>query len=93
MDNLFSACSKSNSLEIGKRLHRELIESQMEMNTQLQNTLIHMYSECGSLGDAISVFNQMNERDIDVITWSTMMNALGSNGRIEETLNLFDRMK
>src|SRR6185503_1872164 len=53
--------------------------------------LINMYSKCGSLNDAISIFKGMKSKDI--ITWNAMISAYGKNGNYNESINLFHQMQ
>jgi pentatricopeptide repeat protein len=48
-----------------------------------------MYSKCRSMNEAHSIFDNMESRDI--ITWNTMIQSYGHNGK--EVLELFERMK
>jgi pentatricopeptide repeat protein len=78
-------------LAMGKHIHAQIISSRTELDTQLQNTLLNMYSKCGSMDDARSVFDSMKLRN--VVTWTTMMQGYGTTGNGKEALELFHQMQ
>ena len=50
-----------------------------------------MYSKCGNLDDARTVFDMMQMRTL--ATWNTMITSLGVHGYRDEALSLFDEME
>nr|XP_023907431.1 pentatricopeptide repeat-containing protein At3g18970-like isoform X2 [Quercus suber]XP_023907503.1 pentatricopeptide repeat-containing protein At3g18970-like isoform X2 [Quercus suber] len=52
--------------------------------------LVDMYAKCGCLESALSVFWQMNEKN--VLTWTAMLTGLAIHGRAKEALELLDSM-
>ena len=55
--------------------------------TILHNTLVSMYTKCGSLGDACKLFERMPKRD--VFSWNTIISGCAQNGQYEEALDIF----
>ncbi len=49
----------------------QIIESGLESQVFVGNSLIAMYAKCGSIDDAWKVFNKMSSRD--VVTWNAMI--------------------
>ncbi|KAF7836558.1 pentatricopeptide repeat-containing protein [Senna tora] len=83
------ACTSLSMLELGRQVHVHVLK--FEQDLILNNALLDMYSKCGSLEDAKSIFNRMAGKD--VISWSTMIAGLAQNGFSKEALNLFESMK
>ena len=79
------------NLAIGKKIHEHIISSRTEWNVKLQTSLLNMYSKCGSMDDARSVFDSMEVRD--VISWNAMIGGYAQNGNGKEALELFKQME
>ena len=79
---LFTGCAESNNLTLGRSLHSEMKNRKISISTEIVNSLINMYSKCGSIEEAKSIFEycQKEEKLMDVITWSSMINAYGIHG-------------
>ncbi|RVW58461.1 Pentatricopeptide repeat-containing protein, mitochondrial [Vitis vinifera] len=63
----------------------------VKIDVVLGTALVGMYSKCGSLDNALKVFQGMAERD--VTAWSTMIAGYAIHGHGEKALQLFDAMK
>ena len=74
----------------GKKTHRHIVSSQTQWNLKLQNSLLNMYSKCGSMDHARFIFNNMKVRD--VISWNAMIGGYSQNGNIKKALELFKCM-
>eukprot|EP00250_Pteridium_aquilinum_P032623 c4625_g1_i1 orf=1-399(-) len=68
---ILKACSTTANLEHGKAIHSYLIRSGCELDDVIASTLIHMYSNCGSIEDAFKVFDTSPKQDI--VTWNAMI--------------------
>lgn len=62
----------------------------MKNDVYIGTALIDMYAKCGSLDDALNVFEEMPHKND--VSWNAMISALASHGRAEEALALFKRM-
>lgn len=92
MLSLLSACADLGDLEIGQRIHRNILEMcSGELSTLLGNALVDMYAKCGSIGKALEVFRAI--RDKDVASWNSVIGGLAFNGHAEEALDLFREMQ
>ena len=61
-----------------------------ESGVVVSNALIDMYGKCKCVGDALSVFEMMDE--IDIFSWNSIMSVHERCGDHYGTLRLFDRM-
>ncbi len=68
---VLNACASLRALEAGRKVHEEIIQSGCEADVFVGNSLVYMYSKCGSIEDACKVFNNMPSRD--VVTWNAMI--------------------
>ncbi|KAG9148255.1 hypothetical protein Leryth_012218 [Lithospermum erythrorhizon] len=88
---VISACSKLSSINQAQNFHGYVIKSGFRSLIFIQNSLINMYSKCGSLSDAVQIFKEMCLRDS--ISWSALINAYGLHGYAEVALQLFHEMQ
>ena len=54
------------------------------------SALLDMYAKCGSIKDAIQLFQDMPERNI--VSWNALISAHAQNGNGEATLDSFEKM-
>ncbi|KAJ7278093.1 hypothetical protein O6H91_06G050200 [Diphasiastrum complanatum] len=88
---LLKGCSKRTALAEGKQVHALIAQSILDSNIFLANTLVHMYSKCGSVLDAHKVFSNMPQRN--VYSWTAIISAYADSGQGEEAINLFQQMQ
>ncbi|XP_057815415.2 pentatricopeptide repeat-containing protein At3g26782, mitochondrial [Cryptomeria japonica] len=62
-------------------------------STFIQNTLINMYVNCGSLMAARKVFDDMRGEERDSFSWNVMIAAYRRDGDPQEALTLFHHMQ
>ncbi|CAK9193482.1 unnamed protein product [Sphagnum troendelagicum] len=88
---VLNACASVVALEEGRRAHDWVIKSGWDSNVFVGNSLIDMYAKCGSLEDALKVFNKMPSRD--VVTWNAMIGGYAIHGHGKEALKQFEQMR
>ncbi|GFQ03331.1 putative pentatricopeptide repeat-containing protein at2g01510 [Phtheirospermum japonicum] len=77
-------------ISLGKQLHSCVISSGFVSNVFCSSALLDMYAKCGSLKDAVKVFDEMPERN--TISWNAMISAYAQNGDGRATINSFAEM-
>ncbi|XP_077230337.1 tetratricopeptide repeat (TPR)-like superfamily protein [Tasmannia lanceolata] len=87
---VLSALSRSNSLEQGRVLHGISLKRHIDSNCFLPNALMDMYSNCGDLSSAESIFMRMEFRD--TISWNSMICGYLHNTYPEKALKCFKQM-
>ncbi|KAJ7527393.1 hypothetical protein O6H91_16G051800 [Diphasiastrum complanatum] len=88
---LLKGCSRRKALAEGKQVHALIVQSVLDSNILLANTLVRMYSKCGSLLHAHKVFSNMPQHD--VYSWTAIISAYADRGEVEEAINLFHQMQ
>ncbi|KAJ7571470.1 hypothetical protein O6H91_01G164100 [Diphasiastrum complanatum] len=88
---LLKGCSRRKSLAEGKQVHALIVQSVLDANIFLANTLVHMYFKCGSVLDAHKVFSNMPQHN--VYSWTAIISAYADSGQAEEAINLFQQMQ
>uniref|UniRef100_A0A7N0UAH8 Pentatricopeptide repeat-containing protein n=1 Tax=Kalanchoe fedtschenkoi TaxID=63787 RepID=A0A7N0UAH8_KALFE len=87
---LLSACAHVGALNLGFQIHGFARENGFLENTYVRNALIDMYAKCGSLDEALDVFNGMRRRD--GFTWNSMVVGYGIHGRGDKAIAFFKQM-
>ncbi|XP_059063834.1 pentatricopeptide repeat-containing protein At2g13600 [Cryptomeria japonica] len=89
--SVFAACARLSALQDGEEIHGYIIRRAFPLNLFTGNTLLDMYSKCGCIASARSVFDKMSQRD--VVTWTTLMVGYGHKTDREEVMKLFKQMQ
>nr|XP_043619947.1 pentatricopeptide repeat-containing protein At1g25360 [Erigeron canadensis] len=84
------SCAVLASLDHGRQLHAQLIQSGFESSLSASNSLITMYARCGVLQDSQSIFLSMTS--LDSVSWNAMIAALGQHGHGGQAVDLFEQM-
>ncbi|KAJ7532722.1 hypothetical protein O6H91_13G016500 [Diphasiastrum complanatum] len=74
----------------GKHVHAFVTESGCESNIKVATALLKMYAKCGSLEDAIEIFQKMEHKDL--VCWTSMIVAYCQNDNGGMALKLFKEM-
>ncbi|OVA01458.1 Pentatricopeptide repeat [Macleaya cordata] len=84
---VLSAVSSLGALELGRWVHLFIEENRLNLTVSMGTALIDMYSRCGSIEEAIKVFDKMPKRN--VFTWTALIGGLAVHGRSKEALRMF----
>ncbi|XVF48485.1 hypothetical protein PTKIN_Ptkin03bG0194300 [Pterospermum kingtungense] len=87
----FKACGILNVAELGMQIHGMCITSGFDCAPVVGNSIIDMYSKCGRINQAATMFNALPVKNL--ITWNTMMAGYTLAGHSEKALVLFHRMQ
>jgi len=88
---MIKACAALQSLEDGRLVHKQLIQTGCESDVFVGSSLVDMYAKCGSIEDASRVFNNMPSEN--VVTWSTMILGHVKCGQGQKALGLLQQMQ
>ncbi|PUZ40342.1 hypothetical protein GQ55_9G415500 [Panicum hallii var. hallii] len=86
-----SACARLGDLAAAESIKDRAFEAGYSKDVFVCSALLHLYSRCGAMGDAVRVFDGMPRRDR--VAWSTMVAGFVSAGRPVEALGMFRRMR
>ncbi|CAF1067251.1 unnamed protein product [Rotaria sordida] len=86
---LIGACSQIGMI---RRSHYiiDQIPSDIQNEKQIQNSLIHMWSKCGSIEKAQNIYKSVYNRN--KVTYTAMINGFGLNGMGYEAIELYKQM-
>ncbi|KAJ7549626.1 hypothetical protein O6H91_07G060800 [Diphasiastrum complanatum] len=88
---VLNACASLISPEEGRYIHAQINQSWCNQDIAVHNCLMDMYSKCGYIEDASTVFNRMLTQD--VVSWNTMIVGYAKCGQGEKALQLFRLMQ
>ncbi|KAK4756698.1 hypothetical protein SAY87_006825 [Trapa incisa] len=93
---LLKACTFLSSLRYGKIIHSAAIVLGLQRDPFITTSLINFYVKCGSLGDAVEVFDSFSEREVllkDVTIWNSVIDGYFRYGNPEEGVTRFRQMQ
>jgi pentatricopeptide repeat protein len=89
--SILNACGREGDLMKGKEIHGQVVKSFIfNRDVAISNSLIDMYAKCGCLHDSEKVFRNM--RELNLVTWTTMISCYSVHGKGEDSLALFKKM-
>ncbi|KAF8398379.1 hypothetical protein HHK36_017306 [Tetracentron sinense] len=91
MVSVISSCGHLGALELGKWVVKFMDENRIKLSISGYNSLIFMYSRCGSMDDAEKTFQMMATRD--VISYNALITGFAAHGHGTEAIELMLNMK
>ncbi|PRQ37219.1 putative tetratricopeptide-like helical domain-containing protein [Rosa chinensis] len=87
---MLSACAAIGALDLGRWIDKYASERDFQHDIYVATALVDMYAKCGSLANALRVFEDMPQKN--EVSWNAMISALAFHGRAHEAISLFERM-
>ncbi|KAI3929828.1 hypothetical protein MKX01_025996 [Papaver californicum] len=91
MATVISACAHIGALELGKELHRYIMNNGFCLDVYIGSALIDMYSKCGNLDRSLVIFFKLPEKNL--FCWNSIIEGLAVHGYGEAALDMFRRME
>lgn len=85
------ACTVVRALGRGLEIHSAVVKMGLEQEAHVTNTLVDMYTKCGSLADASKLVYQCSRQDL--IAWTVLITGHVERGLYDGALNCFDQMQ
>ncbi|CAF2123558.1 BnaA03g19160D [Brassica napus] len=89
--SLLKACSSLQNLGYGKTIHASIIVLGLRQDPFVATSLVNMYVKCGSLNNAVQVFDGLS-RCGDVTVWNSLLDGYFKFRRFKDGFDLFRRM-
>ncbi|EFJ18871.1 hypothetical protein SELMODRAFT_111998 [Selaginella moellendorffii] len=83
------ACASLGDLDRGREIHARAVELGLESDLLVANSLIGMYGKCYCVGDAKRLFDGLDAKNRDVISWNSIIAAYILAGMSSQALELF----
>ncbi|KAF3774325.1 Pentatricopeptide repeat-containing protein [Nymphaea thermarum] len=90
LSSALRSCASMRALGLGRSIHAHSLKLSRLPNLYIQTAIIKLYCECGSIEDALLVFEETPERD--VICWNSIICGLVKNSRDVEAIRFFKEM-
>ncbi|KAL4558431.1 hypothetical protein LXL04_036631 [Taraxacum kok-saghyz] len=91
MVSLLTACAHLGALNMGEWIHDYIKKNKLKIDVILGNALIDMYSKCGSISDAVKVFQKLQSKNI--YCWNSIIVGLAMHGYGNKSIDYFNLMK
>lgn len=91
--SVLSAISASGTLEQGRWVHDYTRHHSIWLTDNLCAALIDMYSKCGSIGEALLLFNQTRDSSANVSPWNAAICGSAMHGHAEVSLRIFSELE
>ncbi|KAM3307881.1 pentatricopeptide repeat-containing protein [Capsicum chacoense] len=91
--SVLSACAKLGELNVGKQIHARLIRTEFDTSGAVGNSLICMYSRCGSLDIARKILEDNRKSSVNVIAFTALLDGYIKLGDISPARKIFDSLK
>ncbi len=88
---ILNACASIGALKEGQRVHEQIIQCGLQSNPNVSSSLVDMYSECGSLENAMTEFNRMPQHN--VFAWNAVISGHVKCGQGMKALALYQEMQ
>ncbi|KAK9283661.1 hypothetical protein L1049_011911 [Liquidambar formosana] len=85
------ACGHLGALDLGQWIHGYISRSQIKMDLYVNTALINMFGKCGSVEEALMVFDSAIEKD--TFLYNTMIDVLAMHGKAEAAFGIFENMR
>ncbi|KAF8411701.1 hypothetical protein HHK36_004259 [Tetracentron sinense] len=91
LSSILPACNPVGGIIVGKQLHGFAFRHSLDRNVFVGTALVDMYSKCGVINYAESVFTMIPEKNS--VTYTNMILGFGQHGKGERALSLFQLMQ
>ncbi|GMH07188.1 hypothetical protein Nepgr_009028 [Nepenthes gracilis] len=88
---VIKSCGDLFLIQIGQRVHCEIVIRGLDSDIYVANSLLAMYSKFGDMVNAGLVFDRMSVRDLT--SWNTMVSGHVTNGNSDKALDTFHLME
>lgn len=90
LTTVLSACGYTRNLNCGKTIHTYISEKNFSFDSRLQSSLITMYSNCGSMDSAHSLFDKMSPKNL--VASTAIISGYSKLGKIETARSIFNQI-
>ncbi|XP_078430694.1 pentatricopeptide repeat-containing protein At2g29760, chloroplastic-like [Wolffia australiana] len=83
--------TRAEAIAIGREIHAHALKSGHGDDIFIQNSLLSLYAGAGAVDSAVCIFSDISCPD--VVSWTSLISGLSRNGRENEAIAAFSRMK
>ncbi|KAK9698801.1 hypothetical protein RND81_08G131800 [Saponaria officinalis] len=89
--SIISGIASISALLWGKLMHCYTIKCGLMASTIVGSALIDMYSKCGKVEDAETLFHGLSQKNI--VTWNALISGFAHNGESLKVVKYFEKLK
>ncbi|KAJ9537287.1 hypothetical protein OSB04_030020 [Centaurea solstitialis] len=93
MVSMVSAIATLGILQEGRWAHEYIINNLIPVNDNLSAAIIDMYAKCGSIKNALQVFNEVRDNVSSISPWNAIVCGLAMNGHARSALAIFSDLE
>lgn len=91
---VFPSIWNAGSLEFCQMIHAYAEKSGLNMvNVRVTNCLIDAYSRSGSIGSAWRIFEEIDYKEKNLVSWTSIISGFAMHGMVAEALDCYERME
>lgn len=89
--SVLAAVAQLGELSQGRWIHAYIDRKGIELDGVLGSALVNMYSKCGCIEEALSVFDGLKSKELSA--WNSILLGLATHGRGKDALRIFSKME
>lgn len=89
--SLLNAFTNPELLQLGQKVHMEIVEAGLELEPRVGTSLVGMYAKCGDISKARVIFDRLPEKN--VVTWTLLIAGYAQQGQVDVALELLETMQ
>ncbi|CAJ1936751.1 unnamed protein product [Sphenostylis stenocarpa] len=90
--SVIPACAHLAALNLGKQLHGYIVRLGFDDNKFIASSLVDMYAKCGNIKMARYIFDRIEMRDRDIVSWTAIIMGCAMHGHAFDAVSLFEMM-
>ncbi|KAI3519576.1 hypothetical protein L1887_08786 [Cichorium endivia] len=90
--SVLSACTNTNSLNLGKQVHGHIIRTEFDISGAVGNALISMYSKLGDIKIAQKIVEQNQISNVNIIAFTSLLDGYIKKGEMGPARKIFDSL-
>ncbi|XP_008806036.1 pentatricopeptide repeat-containing protein At5g39680 [Phoenix dactylifera] len=90
LTTVLACCAEVRALEEGQQCHEYALKSGLVSHSYVRNALLHMYSKCSGMEDALQVFKTIP--GFDIFAFNSMINGFLEHGQLNYALEVVSGM-
>ncbi|KAL4024033.1 hypothetical protein IC575_017806 [Cucumis melo] len=85
---VLNACADLAAEDLGKQIHSYMMRVGFNSSSSAASALVHMYSKCGDIENAKSVFETLPQPDL--FSWTSLLVGYAQHGQHDKALHFFE---
>ncbi|KMZ64679.1 Pentatricopeptide repeat protein [Zostera marina] len=86
---VLKACTRLLDVDLGTKIHTQVVKSGFSANPFVKTGLVSLYAKSGCLSSAQNLFDEMGERETNVVSWTAIISGYIEQGNVREALVMF----